>query len=145
MKKIVFAFCFLFSTSLFAQVDSSIRKISISVRAMDCEFICSSISYEGEDFYDAAKAKFRVGNPPVGVTLVQVDSVSLESLLYIERVLRYNTFSLEFNVWNRFNTVLRAAGESYLITQLDRVDRSDDAVFLSVRGIGRKKLRKERL
>lgn len=132
----------LFSLSAAAQADSTTRKISIQLQARDIEYITAFLPPALEDFYDGAKAKFRVANPPNGNTLVQVDSVRLSELLIIGKILANNAAAIAGNVYSRYSTVLRAAGESYLVGKLNEIDTTIIQYITDKRLIGRVKLRR---
>jgi hypothetical protein len=125
------------------QVDSSLLKISFSLRANDIEFITAYFTNEHEDFYDAAKVKFRVVDPPGGITLVVVDSVPVYQLLAIALILRNNPGAVTANLYSRYSTVIRALGHSYIARKMDEGDNAVISTVPQMRKVGRFILRRK--
>ena len=144
MKKVFFAISMLFCLSSFAQQDSSLIKITVSPQARDIEYI-SSIFYNNndiEDFYDTVKSKFRVQNPPVGFTTVAFAATLQDWYVIFQRLIN-EPIALKSGCTTRIEALLRATGQSYLITKLNNINTSDTDSFQSMRIFGRNRLRKQ--
>ena len=139
MKKLLTVITIALTMNCIAQTDSSAIKVSLSLRANDIEFIAAILNGE-EDFYDIAKAKFRVANPPNGVTLVTLDSTPVYEIMSIADKLRSNVIACSNNIWSRYNTVIRALGQSYIVTQLNEAEIALTNGLQEMRRLGRKKL-----
>lgn len=145
MKKILPIILILISLNSFAQVDSSNIKITISVRANDLEYIGSFIfnSDQHEEAYDGIKSKFRVGSPPSGVTLVQVDTIPARIWLNIITVLKSDATAIKAGITGRVEVILRAAGQTFIVRQLNDGDATDVSTTQALRQFGRSKLRRQ--
>jgi hypothetical protein len=142
MKKIILLLAVFISITCAGQVDSSTLKVPVYLRAADIEFIAAYFTTEHEDFYDGVKAKFRVGVPPTGVTLVQTDSIPVSQLLSMGVILRNNPGAISTNLYSRYSTVLIALGHSYVTRKLAEGDNAVLSTFPQMRKVGRFKLRR---
>lgn len=142
MKKLLFILLFLPILS-FAQ-DSSEIKISISVQARDIEFVSIFIAGNEsfEELWDNIKVKFRQQVVPAGNDVVVMDTVSLQALLNLHGFLNNNAIAVKKNVFSRFDLILRATNQSWLISRINETVSHDDAQYSNLRLSGRNRLRR---
>jgi len=146
MKKLLFVLCVCASTLVKAQVDSSALTTTVSIQARDLEYITfftQGFGVQLEDIYDKAKKQFRVAVPPSGTTSVILDSITLNDCIILNNILRTDYIALQYNIYKRYNDMLRILGQSYLVTQLDIIVAQDDALLADRKTLGRKRLKKQ--
>jgi len=143
MKKIITVIILLVSLQSQAQTDSSALSATANIKARDLEYIGSFIfiDNEVENLYDSIKVKFRVQNPPTGNTIATVTATNAD-WLYIIRRLKNDATAIKANCTSRVETALRAAGQSWLVSELNKIDYGDQTTFSTMRQFGRQKLRR---
>lgn len=145
MKKIITILLSLFSIDSFAQTDSSLMKVTVTIQARDCEYLGVYIAFnqDYEDLFDAMKAKFRVVNPPSGTTNVVVDTITIVQWLGVINQLQADPFAVGGSVFTRVDAALRAVNNEYLTRILNEKSVANTNIFMNMRVLGRNRLRKQ--
>lgn len=144
MKKILSVFILFVSLQSQAQVDSSNLSATANIQARDLECIgfLVYVNNDAENVYDSIKAKFRVQNPSTGNSQVSITATNSDWVYIIKR-LKDDAIAIKANCLNRVETALRAAGQSWLVGELNKIDAADQTTFSSMRQFGRQKLRRQ--
>lgn len=143
MKKYFIALLFLIPAICFSQTMDT--RVTVSIQARDCEFIAGVVFDEPFEFdviYYKIKTKFTVQNPPTGTTNVQIDTVTIRDWLSLAARLRRDPYAVGGGVVTRFETALRAAGNTFLNSELDEKAAADTNKFSETRDQGRIWLRR---
>lgn len=143
MKKIIFLL--LISNVAFAQIDSNLLKVTVTVQARDFDFLGSFITnkLEYEDLYDAVKVKYRIPNPPTNQTGVTLDTIPIYQWLHVITKLRNDPLAILGSVYQRVGDVLAASSNTYLSNKITAARTSDTASYLQTRTVGRFQIRRQ--
>lgn len=128
----------------FAQIDSSLVKINVSIQARDAEYIGSFIAYQQsyDELFDQFKLKMRIATPPVNQSLVAIDSISVGTWLMVANHIRKDYIAIQGGVYTRLNVILRAKNNAYLTRLLNDANTFDQRQYVDKRRSGRYNIRK---
>lgn len=129
----------------FAQIDSSLVKINVSIQARDAEYIGSFISFKEEydELFDGLKLKMRIANAPTGNTLVAIDSISVKTWLDVSNHIRKDYIAIQGGVFTRVDALLRVKNNGYLTRLLNDANTFDIRQYTERRQIGRFNIRRQ--
>lgn len=150
MKKIILLLIFALPFFASAQgIDSTKIFIkNITFQARDIELL-TPLMLSGqelyEDFYDIAKTKFRVANPPANLTNVTIDSLRTDVIISIARWMRTSDYGTVANFFARVDAVIKAIPNTYLQGIISEMDAAYVQRIIEVRTEGRRRLRGIRL
>lgn len=140
MKTLLTALTLLITFSSKAQ-DSTV--VQINAQARDLEYIGSFIAgdYSLDNIHDTLKIKFRVPNPVTGTSTMSVGAYTIDWVTLMTK-LKNDPTAIKAGTTGRLETLLRAINQSYLTSRLDTLDINDTNTFITMRIVGRLRLRR---